>query len=85
VPIILVRTEGGSVLPVIKRSNNYSCLVANTRLEKKTFGKFKGKALKQAFKIIRDKVRLNISGEYGSLEISDKDFILSEQKLEYSA
>jgi hypothetical protein len=85
VPIILARTEGGSVLPVIKRSNNDSCLVANTRLEKKTFGKFKGKALKQAFKIIRDKVRLNISGEYGSLEISDKDFILSEQKLEYSA
>jgi hypothetical protein len=42
------------------------------RLEKRVFGKPKGKALKQAFKVVRDNGGLDISGEYGSLEINGK-------------
>jgi hypothetical protein len=42
------------------------------------FGRLRGAALNQAFAIVRDNGGLDISGEYGSLEISDEDFILSE-------
>jgi hypothetical protein len=35
----------------------------------------KGAALKEALKIVRDNGGLDIQGEYGSLEISDKDFV----------
>jgi len=44
------------------------------RLDNRTFGKLKGKALKQAFKV-GDNGGLDISREYGSLEISDNDFV----------
>ena len=47
----------------------------HTRLGNRTFGKLKRGALKQAFRIIRDNGGLDIAGEYGSLEINDKDFV----------
>jgi hypothetical protein len=34
--------------------------------------------LKEVFRIVRDNGGLNVSGEYGSIEINDKDFVLSE-------
>ncbi|HEU4822001.1 MAG TPA: hypothetical protein VFS97_01110 [Nitrososphaeraceae archaeon] len=34
--------------------------------------------LKEVFRIVRDNGGLDVSGEYGSIEISDKDFVLSE-------
>jgi hypothetical protein len=46
----------------------------NARLENRIFGRFKGAALEEAFKIVRDNGGLDIGGEYGSLEISDSDF-----------
>jgi len=44
------------------------------RLQNRVYGRLKGKALKQAFKVVRDN-GLDIAGEYGSLEINDKDFV----------
>ena len=44
----------------------------------KTERRLKRGALKGAFRIFRDNGGLDISGQYGSLEISDKDFVLSE-------
>jgi hypothetical protein len=38
------------------------------------YGRLKGAALKEAFKVVRDNGGLDISEEYGSLEINDKDF-----------
>jgi hypothetical protein len=38
----------------------------------------KRSALKEAFRIVRDNGGLDVSGEYGSIEINDKDFVLSE-------
>jgi hypothetical protein len=35
----------------------------------------KGEALKEAFRIVRDHGALDISDEYGSIEISDRDFV----------
>jgi hypothetical protein len=45
------------------------------RLQDRIYGRLKGAALKEAFKIVRDNGGLDIQGEYGSLEISDKDFV----------
>jgi hypothetical protein len=45
------------------------------RLDNRTFSKLKGKALKEAFRIVRDNGGLDFPSEYGSLEISDKDFV----------
>ena len=70
-PIILVRTEGGSMLLAVKWTG--SCLEG--RLQDRIYGRLKGAALKEAFKIVRDNGGLDIQGEYGSLEISDKDFV----------
>jgi hypothetical protein len=39
------------------------------------FGRLKGAALRQAFKVVREHGALDISGEYGSLEINDNDFV----------
>jgi hypothetical protein len=38
------------------------------------YGRLKGAALKEGFKVVRDNGGLDISGEYGSLEIDDDDF-----------
>ena len=81
-PIILVRTESGSLLPAIKWLSN-SGNGMNDRLENRVYGKLKGEALKQAFKGVRDNGGLDISGEYGSLEINPKDFV--EGSLESSS
>jgi hypothetical protein len=43
------------------------------RLQNRVFGKLKGAALSEAFKVVRDNGGL-VSGEDDSLEISDKDF-----------
>jgi hypothetical protein len=77
-PIILVRTESGNVLPVIKW-DGYQSYGWNQRLGSRTFGTFKGAALKEAYRIVRDNGGLHISGEYGSIEILDGDFEASEE------
>jgi hypothetical protein len=76
-PIILVRTESGSVLPAVKWTGleNLSGSCLEGRLQDRIYGRLKGAALKEAFKIVRDNGGLDIQGEYGSLEISDKDFV----------
>jgi hypothetical protein len=48
------------------------------RLQNRVYGCFKDAALREAFKVVRDNVGLDIQGEYGSLEISDKDFVSSK-------
>jgi hypothetical protein len=77
-PIILVRTESGSVLPSIKWSgsetSNYSGSGLEERLQLRVFGKLKGAALKEAYRIVRDNGGLDISGESVSLEVQDTDF-----------
>jgi hypothetical protein len=76
-PIILVRTASGSVLPAVKWTGleNLSGSCLEGRLQDRIYGRLKGAALKEAFKIVRDNGGLDIQGEYGSLEISDKDFV----------
>ena len=44
------------------------------RLQHRVYGRLKGAALKKAFKVFRDNGGLDISVEYGSLEINDNDF-----------
>ena len=81
VPLIIlvrtVRTESGSVLPAVKWTGleNLSSSCLEGRLQDRIYGRLKGAALKEAFKIVRDNGGLDIQGEYGSLEISDKDFV----------
>ena len=72
--IILVRTESGSVLPAVKWPDRFSGSGLEERLQNRVYGRFKGAALKEAFKVARDNGGLDISGEYGSLETSDDDF-----------
>jgi hypothetical protein len=72
-PIILIRTESGNVLPVIKW-HGYEGYGWKERLENRTFGRLKGAALEQAFKVVRDNGGLDIAGEYGSIEVQDSDF-----------
>jgi hypothetical protein len=64
-PIILVRTESGSVSPVIKwsgsKSSNHSGSRLEERLQRRAFGKLKGAALKEAYRIVRDNGGLDIS------------------------
>lgn len=62
------------MLPIIKWPNNFSNGMSE-RLDNRVFGKLKRGALKQAFRIVRDNGGLDISGEYGSLEVRDKDFV----------
>jgi hypothetical protein len=44
------------------------------RLQRRVFGRLKGAALKEVYRIVGDNGGLDISGEYGSLEINDDDF-----------
>jgi len=76
-PIILIRAESGCILPAIKWNGDESYGWAQ-RLENRTFGRLKRGALKEVFRIVRDNGGLDVSGEYGSIEINDKDFVLSE-------
>jgi hypothetical protein len=78
VPIILVRTESDNVLPTIKW-NGPTTYTLNARLENRIFGKFKGAALKEAQRIVRDNGGLDVGGEYGSIDIEDKEFEASEE------
>ena len=48
----------------------------NTRVEQRVFGKLKDAALKEVFRVVRNNGGLDISGEYGSLEINGKDLVL---------
>jgi hypothetical protein len=52
--------------------------VLEGRLQNREFGRLRGAASKDAYRIVRDNGGLDISGEYGSLEISDKDFVSSK-------
>jgi len=67
--IILVRTE-----TAVKWPDRFSGSELEERLQNRVYGRFKGAALKEAFKVARDNGGLDISGEYGSLETSDDDF-----------
>ena len=77
-PIIKVRTESSYVLPAIEcsgsASSNYSGSGLERRLQRRVYGRLKGAALKKAFKVVCDNGGLDISVEYGSLEINDNDF-----------
>jgi hypothetical protein len=54
-------------------------IVGCKRFENRVFGRFKGAALKEAFRIVRDNGGLDVSGEYGSIEVDDSDFEASEE------
>ena len=79
--------SGGSVLPAIKwlgsESNNYSSSGLEERLQRRVFGKLKSAALKEVYRIVRDNGGLDISSEYGSLEIQDIDFAVLSLSLSY--
>jgi hypothetical protein len=45
------------------------------RLNRRVLGSLCGKALKKAQKLVSENGRINISGEYGSLLVSQEDFI----------
>jgi hypothetical protein len=49
-------------------------------LNKREFGYLKGAALKKAERIVDKLAGINISGEYGSIEIDESDFIPSPDK-----
>ena len=72
-PIILVRTEGGNVLPVIKW-NGYESYSWHERLEGRIFGRLKRAALQEALRIVNVNGSLSEAGEYGSLEIDNSEF-----------
>jgi len=61
------------VLPAIKWTQRLSGYGLEGRLQNTVFGKLKGAALSEAFKVVRDNGGL-VSGEDDSLKISDKDF-----------
>jgi hypothetical protein len=44
------------------------------RLNNRLYGTLKGQALKKAEKLVNENGGINSSGEYGSLEIDEKDF-----------
>jgi hypothetical protein len=72
-PIVLMTLVDGVVIPAIKWPT-YSNSGLNARLSNRTFGRLKGKALEKALKVVMENGQLNIAGEYGSIEISKKDF-----------
>jgi hypothetical protein len=45
------------------------------RLNDREYGSLKGKALEKAKRLVNNKGGINMSGEYGSMETSDEDFI----------
>jgi hypothetical protein len=45
------------------------------RLNKREYGELKGKALSKAERIVNKYGGINISGQYGSIEIDERDFI----------
>ena len=53
--------------------------VDSDRLNKRVFGSLKGKALSEASKIVHKYGGINISGIYGSISVSEKDFIPSTE------
>jgi hypothetical protein len=55
-------------------SSNYNGSGLEERFQCRVFGKLKGAALKEAYRIVRDNRGLDISGEYGSIEVQDNDF-----------
>jgi hypothetical protein len=44
------------------------------RINNRLYGTLKGQALKKAEKLVNENGGINIPGEYGSLEIDEKDF-----------
>ena len=44
------------------------------RINKRKYGWLKGKAYKKALKVVEQNGAINISGEYGSIEIDEDDF-----------
>ena len=77
-PIIKVRTESGYVLPAVEwsgsESSNYSGSGLEKRLQRRVYGRLKGAALIEVFKVVCDNGGFDISVEYGSLEINDNNF-----------
>jgi hypothetical protein len=49
--------------------------VEPNRLNKRQLGYLKGKALRKAERIVDKNGGINISGEYGSIEVDEQDFI----------
>jgi hypothetical protein len=72
-PIVLVELVDGVIIPSIKWPTGPSDTL-NNRLANRTFGRLKGKAMDKAIKVVMENGQLNIAGEYGSIEISKKDF-----------
>jgi hypothetical protein len=68
-PIILVSTDGDSILPTIEWSTSSTHGISD-RLQNKLIGKHNGAAPKRTFKIVGDNDGLDISGEYGRLDIA---------------
>jgi bisphosphoglycerate-dependent phosphoglycerate mutase len=48
--------------------------VSSQRLNERVYGYLTGKALRQARKVVDSNGMINVSGEYGSIEIDEKDF-----------
>lgn len=46
----------------------------NERLQRRTYGRLKGKALEKALRVVMENGELNIAGEYGSIEINKREF-----------
>ena len=74
----MVRTQGGDVVPTVRwtkpGSSNTAVPGLGLRLKNRIFGKLKGDALAEAYEIVRDNGGLDVSGEYGSIDIDDKEF-----------
>jgi hypothetical protein len=72
-PIIMIELVDGVRCPTIKWRSG-SCDTLRERLQNRTYGRLKGKAMEKAYNVVMGNGELNISGEYGSIEIDDKDF-----------
>jgi hypothetical protein len=72
-PIVLMTLVDGVVIPAINWPT-YSNSGLNARLQNRTYGCLKGKALEKALKVVMENGQLNIAGEYGSIEINKREF-----------
>lgn len=72
-PIIMIELVDGVRCPTIKWKSG-SCDTLRERLQQRIYGRLKGLAMERALEIIQENGELSISGEYGSIEIDDKDF-----------
>lgn len=72
-PIIMIELVDGVRCPTIKWKSG-SCDTLRERLANREFGRLKGKAMEKAYNVVMENGELNISGEYGSIEIDDEDF-----------